>query len=172
LPDKTRGEVAVAEVARPHGIRGELRVHVYNESSDVLLKKPPVTLVLADGSERPAKIVGARRANKAVLIELAGLVDRNAAELLRGAKLLVAREELSPLEEGEFYVCDLAGAKVLLAGVEIGRVKSIQAYPTCDALVVEREAKATLEVPLVDAYVASVDAAAGVVELVTIEGLS
>ncbi len=72
---------------------------------------------------------------------------------------------------GEFYACDLEGAKVLLAGEEIGRVKSIQEYPTCDVLVVEREAKSSLEVPLVDAYVASVDTGAGVVELVTIEGL-
>jgi 16S rRNA processing protein RimM len=128
-------------------------------------------MVLPDGSERPTKIVAARRANKAVLVELAGVVDRNAAELLRGAKLFVAREQLAPLEEGEFYACDLEGAKVFLAGEEIGRVKSIQEYPTCDALVVERAAKSALEIPLVDAYVASVDTAAGVVELVTIEGL-
>jgi 16S rRNA processing protein RimM len=86
--------------------------------------------------------------------------------------VIVGREQLSPLEDGEFYACDLEGAKVLLGGEEIGRVKSIQEYPTCDAIVVEREAKGTLEIPLVDAYVASVDTAAGVVELVTIDGLS
>jgi 16S rRNA processing protein RimM len=165
------GDVAVAEVARPHGIKGELRLRVYNEESDLLLEKPPIRLVLADGTERPTKIVAARRANKAILVKLAGLVDRNAAELLRGAKLMVPRDQLAPLEDGEFYACDLEGAKVLLAGEEIGRVKTIKDYPTCDALIVEREAKTTLEVPLVDAYVASVDPAAGVVELVTIEGL-
>ena len=164
-------DVAVAEVARPHGIRGELRLKVYNEDSDLLLRKPPVRMVLPDGSERPTKIVAARRANKAILVKLDGLADRNAAELLRGAKLLVAREELPGLEEGEFYACDLEGAKVILRGEEIGRVKSIQEYPTCDALIVERGAQSALEIPLVDAYIASVDTAAGVVELVTIEGL-
>jgi 16S rRNA processing protein RimM len=164
-------EIAVGEVSRPHGIRGELRIHVYNEDSDVLLKKPPVRLVLADGSSRPAKIVAARRANKVILVELSGLADRNEAELLRGAKLMIPRTALDPLDDGEFYAADLEGAKVFLSGEEIGRVKTITEYPTCDVLVIEREGKALLEVPLVEAYVGSVDVAAGRVELVSIEGL-
>jgi 16S rRNA processing protein RimM len=144
---------------------------MYNEGSGLLLKKPTVRLVLADGKERPAKIVAARRANKVILIELAGLVDRNEAELLRGAKFFVPRDQLAPLDDDEFYAADLEGAKVFLAGEEIGRVKLVQEYPTCDVIVVEREGKPAIEVPLVDAYVGSVDAAAGRVELVSIEGL-
>jgi len=94
--------------------------------------------------------------------------------LLTGATGQVGFELLSalaPLEEGEFYAADLQGAKVFLSGEEIGRVKSIQEYPTCDAIVVEREGKGTLEVPLVEAFVGTVDVAAGRVELVSIEGL-
>jgi len=73
VADEAGAEIAVGEVSRPHGIRGELRVHVYNETSDVLLKKPPVRLVLADGSARSVKIVAARRANKAILVELVSI---------------------------------------------------------------------------------------------------
>ncbi len=41
--------VALAEVARPHGIAGELRLKVYNLDSDLLRRRPPITLRLPDG---------------------------------------------------------------------------------------------------------------------------
>ena len=39
--------VPIAEVGRPHGIQGELRLKVYNLESDLLLEKPDVRLVTA-----------------------------------------------------------------------------------------------------------------------------
>ncbi|HVY49458.1 MAG TPA: ribosome maturation factor RimM [Minicystis sp.] len=162
--------VAIAEVARPHGVRGELRLKLYNEASNVLLSKPGVLLELDDGARRPAAIATARRVNRGLLVELVGVADRDAADALRGARVLVRRDALPPLDEGEFYACDVEGARVLLGGEEVGRVTSLEEYPTCAALVVAGPT-GKFEVPLVDAYVASVDVAKGVVELVTLEGL-
>ena len=171
-----RRYVPVAEVARPHGVRGELRLKVYNRDSDLLLRRPRVKLLLEDGGERDATIDTAREVNKAILLRLVGVDDRDAADALRGVRIAVARDEFPPLDEGEFYACDVEGARVLLpSGEEIGRVAGLSAYPTCDVLLVDRtgegRAGKRLEVPLVDAYVASVDVERGVVELVTIDGL-
>ena len=55
-----RRQVPVAEVARPHGIRGELRLKLYNEQSDLLLRRPAVKLTFADGSSRDVRIDTAR----------------------------------------------------------------------------------------------------------------
>jgi 16S rRNA processing protein RimM len=164
--------VAVAEVARPHGVVGELRLKLYNEGSDLLTRRPRIRLLHADGVERDAALTGVREANKALLVRLAGVDDRNAAEALRGARILVARADFPPLDEGEFYACDIEGARaVLRSGEEVGRVAGIASYPTCEALVVDLGGGKRIEVPLVEAYVGAVDAARGVVELVTIEGL-
>lgn len=176
------GRVDVAEIARPHGIRGELKLRIYNADSDLLTRRrsrgrgpatyPPIELRLPDGSVRAAAISDARVVPGAALIVLEGVGDRDAAEALRGAVISVARDELPELEEGEFYACDLEGARALLpSGEEVGRVTGLQSYPTCDALLIDRGARGRIEVPLVAAYVASVDAAKGVVELVTVEGL-
>lgn len=162
----------MAEVTRAHGIRGEVRLRFYHEGSDLLARRPSMRLRLRDGTEREARLTSLRSANKAVLVQLAGVDDRNAAEALQGAILLVPRDEFPPLEEGEFYACDIEGARaVLTSGEEIGRVEGIASYPTCDALVIDRGPAGKLEVPLLEAYVASVDAEAGVVRLSTIEGL-
>lgn len=165
--------VPLACVTRPHGVQGELRLKVYNEDSALLLTRPPIRLRLPSGEERDTELLSARPTNKALLIRLPGVLDRNAAEALRGAELCVARERFPRLDEGEFYACDVEGARVLLGDDEaLGTVVELRSYPTCDVLVVDRGEGATLEVPLVDAYVASVAPAEGLVRLVTIDGLS
>ena len=165
--------VALAEVARPHGIAGELRLKVYNLDSDLLLRRPPVLLRLRDEAAtiREARITAARAVDKAILVKLAGVDDRNAAEALRGAEVCVPRASLPPPEEGEFYACDVEGAEARLGGEPFGRVLELRSYPTCDVLVIERPGGATLEVPLLEAYVGGVDAERAVVDLVSIEGL-
>ncbi|AUX23654.1 ribosome maturation factor RimM [Sorangium cellulosum] len=167
-----RRYVPVAEISRPHGVQGELRVRLYNEASDLLLSRPAVRLRLSDGGERDAKILGARPVDKALLVRIAGIDDRDAAEALRGATVCVPRDAFGPLDEGEFYACDIEGARVLTPeGELLGHVKSLQSYPTCDVLVVEREGAASIEIPLVESFVSSVDVEQQVVQLVTLEGL-
>ncbi|MFO0761015.1 MAG: ribosome maturation factor RimM [Byssovorax sp.] len=173
--------VPVALVARPHGIQGEIRLKLYNEGSDLLRglcatarapKGPfPLKLRFADHREEPLVLTAVRDADKALLVRVAGVDDRNAAELLRGAEILVPRDAFPAPEEGEFYACDLEGASARLDGQVIGRVTGIQSYPTCDALIIERP-EGSIEVPLTEAFIVSVDAAGGVVELRTIDGLA
>ena len=164
--------IPVAEIARPHGVRGELRLKVYNVESDLLAHRRDVLLRMPDGEERTAHIASARPVNKAMLMQLRGVDDRNAADGLRGAVLCIPRDEFPPLEEGEFYACDLEGARAVLAsGEEVGRVRGLRSYPTCEALAIEGGARGAIEVPLVDAFVEEVDIENGVVRLVTIDGL-
>ncbi len=78
--------VPVAEVGRAHGIRGEVRLKLYHEGSELLTQRPTLKLRLPDGSEQPAKIVSARSANKAMLARLEGIDDRNAAASKAGLR--------------------------------------------------------------------------------------
>lgn len=177
--------VAVAEIARPHGIRGELKLKLYNVDSDLLASRPPIRLAMPDGTIRQAEIRALRPTPGAMLMRLAGVADRNAAEALRGAQIEVARSRFEALgadsaerleggddtAEPEFYVCDLEGCTVLLEGAAVGLVKTVTRYPTCDVLVVTRPAARTLEVPMQAAYIGDVDLEARTVVLLTVEGL-
>lgn len=156
--------VAVAEVARPHGVGGEVRLRVYNLESDLLLGRPPLRLRLADGSLRAERIKSIRRVPGAMLARLESIGTRDDAEAVRGATLEVPRSALGKLSDGEVYHCDLEGCEVR-HGEVIGRVVRVLSYPTCDALVVERADGTTLEVPLTDAFVERTDVEAGVIEL-------
>lgn len=157
----------LAEVARPHGIRGELRLKLYNRDSDLLLTLDQVVLQHADGERNLVDVIEARRANDAMLVRLGGCDDRDHAEELRGAQILAPRDVFPALDEGEFYVCDIVGARVVAPDGEVGAVEDILSYPTCDALAIRTPKGDRLELPLVEGVVDEVDVAGGLVRVAT-----
>jgi 16S rRNA processing protein RimM len=167
--------IPLAEVARPHGVRGELRLKLFNKDSDVLLAMDEVLVRLADGEEHEVSVDGARRADDAILLKLHSIDDRDRADEVRGALICVRRKDFPALEDGEFYACDIEGLNVLLAGEKptpVGKVKELRNYPSIDALVVTAaDGGKDWEIPLVDVFVESVDVEAGRVILKTVEGL-
>jgi 16S rRNA processing protein RimM len=163
--------VAIAEIARPHGVAGELRAKLFNPESQLLARGRLITLELASGERRSVRISTARRANDAMLLRLDGVADRTGAEALRGARVLVERDAFPEAEEGEFYAVDVEGARAEIGGEVVGTVKRLVTYPACSAFEVVLTDGRTLEVPLTEAYVEDVDAEAGVVKLRTLEDL-
>jgi 16S rRNA processing protein RimM len=98
--------------------------------------------------------------------------DRNAAEALAGASVLLARDEFPSLDDGEFYACDVEGATVFGAnGEALGVVVELLNYPTCAALRVKRSDGSFAEFALVESVIARVDVEARRVELCDAEEL-
>lgn len=159
--------IALAEIARPHGVRGELRLKLYNRDSDLLCNVNAVVVQYPDGEKHVVDVVKARPTNDSILLTLEGCNSREDADDLRGATLLVPRSALPALEPGEFYLCDLIGAKVVSPDSMIGTVLEVANYPSCEALVVKRPEGGTIEIPIVDGVVDSVDTATQTVTLVS-----
>ena len=170
--------VPLAEVARPHGVRGELRLHLFNSDSDLLLDVAevlvrPTSPQSEDNRAVRMRVESSRRANDAILMKFGNVDDRNAAARLRGALVCARRSEFPPLGDGEFYACDVEGARVVQASRELGRVLELRQYPTVDALVVEAsDGGGSWEVPLIDSIVQSINLTDGVVVLLTLDGVS
>ncbi|MCL4871112.1 MAG: 16S rRNA processing protein RimM [Anaerolineae bacterium] len=104
----------IGQVARPHGIRGELRADIHTEQPERFTWLKQVYLSLdEDGvGAVPYQVAAARLHQKQVLLQLAEVTERNGAEELRGRWLLVPQEEAIPLEEGEYYLYQVIGLSV------------------------------------------------------------
>ncbi|HEX3343010.1 MAG TPA: ribosome maturation factor RimM [Polyangiaceae bacterium] len=165
--------VPLAQVMRPHGVRGELRLCSFNRDSDLLLSLDEVLVRFADGDEQEVSVDGARRANDAILVKLHSVDSREKADGLRGAVVCARRSDFPPPEDGEFYACDVEGARVVVdSGPELGRVTELKTYPTVDVLVVTAtDGGRPWEVPLVDAVVTAVDLEGGLVTLASMDGV-
>jgi len=157
--------IALGVVTRPHGVRGELRVHRHNPRSTLLGELESVLLRRADGEATRVRIEGTREGPKGVLLmTLEGVSGREDAEALRGAELCVLREELPEPPEGEWYHVDLLGLRAVRPdGREAGRVVEVLAYPTVDCLRVRGE-DGEWEVPMVEPWVGEVRVDEGYVE--------
>jgi 16S rRNA processing protein RimM len=147
-------KVQIGYVARAHGLRGEVRVHLHAPESTVLLE---VETLFVGGQER--RVESARPANGAVLLALEGVHDRDAADALRGQTVEVDRAAI-PLEDGEYLLQDLPGCAVVDAtGAAVGVVVEVMngAQPI---LVIHDAGGRERLVPAVPAFVLAVDAAA------------
>jgi 16S rRNA processing protein RimM len=164
--------IPLAEIARPHGVRGEVRLRLFNKTSDTLLGQDEVLVRLPDGEEHEVSVDAARRADDAILMKLYSVDDRNRADELRGALICVRRRDFPPAEAGEFYAIDVVGSEVRLDGARIGAVKEILSYPTTQTLLVSADdAQGDWEIPLHASYVTSVDVGARLVTIATLDDL-
>jgi 16S rRNA processing protein RimM len=142
--------VEIGVVARAHGIRGEVRVHLHNPASTALEEAETLWV-----GERAYAIEAARPVAGAYLVALEGVADRNAAEALRGRPVSVARDDLA-LDEGEFLLADLVGCRVELPdGSDWGLVSGLELGPQ-DRLVI-RQGDIERLLPVVDEFLIDID---------------
>ncbi|HTS80075.1 MAG TPA: ribosome maturation factor RimM [Myxococcaceae bacterium] len=153
----------VGYVARAHGLGGELAVRTFDPESLALSVVHRLVVRLRSGEEREVDVTRARRASDAFLVTLRGIDSRSAAEPLRGATVLVHREDLPPPAEGEWFQGDLVGLEARTPdGAPLGRVTEIWNTGPVPNLVIEGTAPEPLVVPFVDDFVPEVDLDAGV----------
>lgn len=166
LPDDA---VEVGRIRDAWGIQGWFKVQAYSASPEALFSARVWHLL---PSERGAKtfsgavaldIHQVRVHGDGIVAQAGEVVDRTAAEGLKGARIFIARSAFPPLPEGEYYWVDLLGLAVLnREGVLLGEVADLLATGPQQTLVVHRhvEGKAAERlIPFVDAYVDTVDLA-------------
>jgi 16S rRNA processing protein RimM len=153
--------LVVGYVARAHGTSGEVAVRTFDPASEALDDVERLVLRSRDGEEREFQIDGARPASREVLLTLASVVGRAAAEALRGSTVLVYREDLEPPAEGEFFQGDLVGLRARSPeGTPLGRVEEVWNAGPVPTLVIRGDA-GELMIPFADEFVPRVDLEAG-----------
>jgi 16S rRNA processing protein RimM len=164
----------VGRVRNVHGLKGELVIEPITDAPDEIFSAGRRLLV---GNVRgvvkgdPAQIVSARPFKLGFIVKLAGLDDRNEAELWRERYFLLPIEETSPLEEGEVYLHELEGMRVdLVGGATVGKVIGIYELPQGLILDVSREGKGSVMIPY-DHVVTKVDRESRVITIDPPEGL-
>lgn len=160
----------IGRIGAPHGLAGELRVTPHFAGSDVL-EHVRSFVAVTDAGERELVVTAARPHGPAFLVKVEGVGDRDAAALLRGARVEVERSVLPPLAAGEYYLVDLIGATVIGPDGPIGEVTGIATHPSVSSVELKlrdgRKAEQLLSAP----WVTRVDAEAGTIELSSLDGL-
>lgn len=168
-------DLVVGRVARVHGVRGELVVDVHtDEPAQRFAAGAAVCAQLRTGERRTLTVALARPHGTRLLVQFGEVTGREAAEAMRGARLLVDSARLPPpADPDEFYDHQLEGLAALLAdGTVVGVVSEVLHGPGGELLAIAREGGGPeLLVPFVLDIVPTVDLAAGRLILTPPDGL-
>jgi len=153
----------MGRIAAPFGVKGWVKVQPYSEDPGALMDFE--SWRVGRGEQHGQYVVEAVQDHgNALVAKLAGVDDRDAAYVLRGQEISVARSELPAPEADEFYWSDLIGLTVNnREGVELGKVASLMETGAHDVLVVK--GKREHLIPFVAAFVGTVDLEKGTIEV-------
>lgn len=172
--------VPFGKITKAFGIRGALRIDLYNRDStllaagkSILLKPHPLSRnvdPMAQNQEFLIKSIQRMRQKGALVLYLQGLDSRTEAELFTGFEIHLKRDDFGGLAENEFFLVDLVGLAVANEhGERWGTLVSIMSNGPQSVATVQVGEKENLQddllVPLVAPFFLGVDFNAGVVLL-------
>jgi len=128
--------VVLGKLTSPHGVKGWLKVYSYTSPMDSILEYPEWWVRQGESLTQMA-IVQGRRQGKGLVVQLKGVDDRDAAEALAQADILMPKAALPELSDDEYYWHELGGLAVFTqAGERLGRVSYLFETGANDVMVV------------------------------------
>lgn len=163
--------VAIARVAKPRGIRGEVVADLLTDFPQRFEGLRRVTAVSRSG-ERQALIIENYWFHAGrIVLKFVGFDSMNDAEQLRNSDICVNEDEVFELGPEEYYEWHLEGCSVVdLSGRAIGTVTSVMRTGGSELLAVANEEKEML-IPFVKAICVEVDADSKTIVIDPPEGL-
>lgn len=158
--------ISLGTVARPFGLRGEIKVKPHNPLTTWFDRAPAIWLRTRPEDE-PARweVLRAHWHKDFIVLALAGVRDRTGAEALQGMEVVTPECELEPLVENEFYWYQLLGLRVETVGGErLGEVVRIETTaPELDGndVLVALGDRGEVQIPATTEAVVEVDLEAG-----------
>lgn len=166
----------IGRIARAHGVRGECKM--VPEAADCARYGNLERVFLGRSAQEAAgytvesirEHVTSR--GRSLLIRFARVDSPERAGALSGLDVYADREDLPPLDAGEYYLHDLVGLQVTTPGDEVlGTMKDVYSAPASDIFVVARPGRKDALIPAVPAFVEGVDVDEGRVIVRPIEGM-
>jgi 16S rRNA processing protein RimM len=161
--------IEVGRIADAWGIKGWFKVLPYSASPEALFSSKRWFLQPAERGAKTfagtvlLKVKEAKDHSDSVVATSAEVPDRNAAELLKGARIFVSRASFPTPQTDEYYWVDLIGLEVVnREGVALGAVRELLHTGPQTVLVlayIEGGKDKERMIPFVSAYIDGVDLA-------------
>lgn len=160
--------IELGAIRGAYGVRGWARIAPHATDGGVL-EAVADWWIVKDGRGQPVRVEGCRRQGTQIVAKWPGCDSKETADALKGAAVAVARGQFPALPEGEYYLSDLLGSRVVnRSGESLGEVSGLRASEAAGVLrqwLEVADGERTHLIPLVEPYVDAVEADAGVVRV-------
>jgi 16S rRNA processing protein RimM len=158
--------LVIGKVLRAHGLLGEVKVLV---TTDIPGRFRPGLKVRIDPPGGAFAVERCRGSGRTAIVKVRGVGDREDASRLVGGEIRAFGRP--PLPEGEYFVADLVGCRVLGEdGTELGVLAEVLATPAHDVYVVRRGEGEEMTLPGIAPFVREVDLAGRAIRVRPPEG--
>ena len=163
----------VGKIVNTQGLQGEMRVLSVTDFAEERFKKGAVLALFDDKDQfvMEVEIASHRKGKNFDIIKFKGLYHINDIEKYKGFSLKIAEENLTDLDEGEFYYYEIIGLDVYENDQFIGQIKEILQPGANDVCVVKRKGKKDLLLPYIPPVVLNIDIENNRVDVELLEGL-
>ena len=163
--------ITAGKIIKPHGIKGEVSVESYLDSPSLFCGE--IYLQTRKEPPRAYTTTFQRTHQNRVLLTFKEVDNRNLAEELRGAMVLIPKSRLVPADPGEVYLQDIIGLEVFEAAnfEYIGIVSDVSANPDQEIWFIETPSGKEILFPAVSEFIESIDLEKGQVTIRPPDGL-
>ena len=160
----------VGVISATHGLRGEVKVFPTTEDPDRFYDLEDV-LIRKEDRELPAKIRSVRFFKQMAIVSFEGMERIEDVQPLVKGEIYVTRENAIPLEEGEFYIADLYGLRVIEeSGEELGILDDVMETGANDVYII-KNGQEELLLPAIPDCIRQIDLENGIMRVHLLKGL-
>ena len=164
----------IGRIVGVHGVQGELTVYpLTDDPKRFSILKDCFLVTEGKAALINAQAVHARYTNDRVILQLAGIEDRDQALALKGKFIAVTRDQAVKLAPDTYFICDLIGCSVTDdESGELGTLADVlQTGGANDIYVVKRENQKDLLIPAIKGVVNEIDIQARTIRVHLLDGL-
>jgi len=173
-PDNlTDGKISIGYISAAHGVKGEVRIVPLTDFPERFDQMDVLNLYLDGKLLRNLKVLLVRKhEGKGELIIESDIQNRDEAELLVGASVLIDPDERVLLPEGSYWIDDLIGLQVVDKNGEVlGVVENLLSTGGKEVYEIKDGNGRLHYIPAVDDFIKDIDLPAGKIRVELIEGL-
>ena len=140
----------IGVVSKGKGLKGELKVFLYNEDSESLNSNSNIWINL-NGSYKSFKLIYISPGKNNRIIKLEGIDSRDLSEDLKNKKIYISRKDFP--DSKDFYLIDIINFKVFdIDNNNLGIVIDVINLPTNNSLLIKYNNKEIM-IPIIDDFI-------------------
>lgn len=163
----------VGKIVNTHSLRGEVKVISSTDFEGERFEKGN-KLLITRGNQLVKEVVveGYRNHKNALLVKFEGIDTIEEAEKLKNLQIKIDSEEISELEENEFYFHEIIGCEVFDENEKsLGEITEILTPGANDVWVIKSEKGKEILIPYIEDVVKKIDVKNKRIDIEVMEGL-
>lgn len=162
--------VKIGKIAKPHGVRGTLKVLPLTDDKTRYNKLKKIYIQTRHGIKE-FDILAVRYQDKFVLLDLVGIETMTEAEGYIGNYIAIEKKDRMPLDENTYYIEDLIGLNVYEEETYLGKLTDVMQPGSNDVYIITLEDGKELLLPAIKSVILEVDIDLGLMKVNVPEGL-